>query len=142
MSRTRRVGMLDVSRELEAVFQRYGILVNEVVDDAMKEVGKEAEASLKQVVRFSPNGNPTGEYSKDWDLMVEPVKRYARRYVVYNVEHYQLTHLLESGHAKFLWGRAAGGSVKGYEHIKPINDRAQERIIEEITERIMAISDV
>ena len=134
--RTRRVGVLDVSKAVSEMIVAYGTDVNEVIDDAFTTVAKEAEEALKQVNKFAPNGHVTGAYSKDWDLMIEPVKRYMRRYVVYNVDHYQLTHLLESGHAKFLWGRDTGGSVQGYEHIKPINDMAQERIIQEIVERI------
>lgn len=128
--------MLDVSKAISEMIVAYGNDVNEVIDDAMRTVAEEAEEKLKSVSAFSPNGSPSGDYSKDWDLMVEPVKRYLRRYVVYNVDHYQLTHLLESGHAKFLWGRSTGESVKGYEHIRPINDQAQERVIQEIVERI------
>lgn len=134
--RTRKVGVLDVSKAIGAMIVTYGDDVNEVVDDAMKTVAEEAEESLRKVKTFSSKGNPTGEYSKDWDLLIEPVKRYSRRFVVYNVDHYQLTHLLESGHAKYLWGKETGGQVQDYEHIKPINDKAQDRIIEEIIERV------
>ena len=134
--RTRKVGVLDVSKAIGAMIVTYGDDVNEVVDDAMKTVAEEAEESLRKISTFSQKGNPTGEYSKDWDLLIEPVKRYSRRFVVYNVDHYQLTHLLESGHAKYLWGKETGGKVQGYEHIKPINDKAQDRIIEEIIERV------
>ena len=111
MSRTRKVGVLDVSKTIGAMIVTYGDDVNEVVDDAMKTVAEEAEESLRKVKTFSSKGNPTGEYSKDWDLLIEPVKRYSRRFVVYNVDHYQLTHLLESGHAKYLWGKETGGQV-------------------------------
>lgn len=134
--KTRRIGALDVSKAVNAMLTTYGQDVGEVVDDAMTEVAKEAEKELREVRTFSPSGEPTGAYSKDWDLMIEPVKRFLRRYVVYNVDHYQLTHLLESGHAKFLWGRKTGGSVQGYEHIRPINDSAQERVVQEIIERV------
>lgn len=136
MAKKRVVGALDVSVAIQAMLVTYGNDVNEVIDDAMLTVAREAEDELKNVKRFSPNGDPSGEYSKDWNLLVEPVKRYSRRFVVHNAEHYQLTHLLESGHAKFLWGRETGNRVPGYEHIRPINDRAQDRVIEEVIERI------
>lgn len=137
MSR-RKVGVLDVSSAVHELLAQYGDQVNEVVDESMKTVAEEAESELKQVSRFSSKGHPSGDYSKDWDMTFE-ASRTSWKYTVYNVAHYQLTHLLESGHAKFLWGREAGGQVQGFEHIKPVNDKAQERIVQEITERITNI---
>lgn len=134
--RTKKVGILDVSKELNALFFSYGQDVNEVVDDAMMEVAKGAEQKLSSVKTFSPNGSPTGEYSKDWDILVEPVRRFTRRFVVHNVDHYQLTHLLESGHSKYLWGRKTGETVPGYSHIAPVNEWAQKEIVKEVIERI------
>lgn len=134
--KTRRIGVLDVQTAMASILANFGDEVNEVIDDALTTVAEEAEKELRNVRTFSSNGNPTGAYSKDWDLMIEPVRRYLRRYVVYNVDHYQLTHLLESGHAKYLWGREANGSVQGYEHIRPVNERVQSRVVDEIRERI------
>ena len=136
MARRKKIGILDVSQELISLFVTYGQQVNEVVDEAMEEVAEESCQELRSVSRFSPNGDPTGEYSKDWVVDVEPVKRFIRKFVVHNEDHYQLTHLLESGHAKVLWGNKTGGKVQGYEHIKPVNDKAQERIVQEVIERI------
>lgn len=135
----KKIGILDVSQEISAMFATYGQVVNEVVDDAMRTVADEATEELKAVRYFSPKGNPTGEYSKDWVLDVEPVKRYSRKFVVHNEDHYRLTHLLESGHSKWLWGRDTGAKVQGYSHIKPVNDKAQKRVVEEIIERVVDI---
>lgn len=140
MARTRRVGPLDVSSTIIALFNAYGQDVNEVIDDAMKEVGTEARDQLRSVKQFSPQGNPTGKYSKDWQIEVQPVKRYSRKYVVYNEEHYRLTHLLESGHAKVLWGHDTGEDVPGYKHIEPVNNKVQERLAEEVIERIIELN--
>ena len=135
----KKIGILDVSSEISAMFATYGQIVNEVVDDAMKTVAEEATEELKAVKYFSPKGNPSGEYSKDWVLDVEPVKRYSRKFVVHNEDHYRLTHLLESGHSKWLWGRDTGTKVQGYPHIEPINNKAQDRVVEEIIERVVDI---
>lgn len=123
------------------MFVQYGQDVNEVIDDAMMAVAKEAETELKQVAKFNPNRNPTGAYSADWTLTVQPEKRYSRKIVVHNFEHYRLTHLLEFGHAMKRGGRTIGkGKVRGYEHIKPVNDKAQENLINEVTERIIELN--
>lgn len=139
MSRSKRIGVLDLSKEVSAMFATYGQDVNEVIDDAMMATAKEAEQELKAVSRFSENGNPTGVYSADWTFGVQPVKRYSRQIVVYNADHYRLTHLLEFGHALKRGGRKYG-QVQGYEHIKPVNDKAQENFINEVVERITELN--
>lgn len=136
MSRRKKIGILDVSQEISSLFVTYGQDVNVVIDDAMETVANEACRELHAVSTFSPNGNPTGAYSKDWVIDVEPVKRYSRKFVIHNEDHYQLAHLLESGHAKVLWGKETGQRTPAYEHIKPINDKAQDRIVQEVVERI------
>ena len=55
--------------------------------------------------------------------------------VVHN-KLYQLTHLLESGHAKFLWGRATGEEVQAFPHIEAVNEEAQRKLEEEVKRRI------
>lgn len=136
MARRKKIGILDVSDEISSLFVTYGQQVNDVIDEAMEQVADESCQELRSVSRFSPNGNPTGEYSKDWVVDVEPVKRYSRKFVIHNEDHYQLAHLLESGHAKVLWGKETGQKTPAYEHIKPVNDQAQARIVQEVIERI------
>ena len=136
---SKKVGALNLRNSISAMYMKYGTLVSTVIDDAMKEVARESAEDLKAVRRFSPNGSPSGEYSKDWTWKIEPAKRWIRRVVVYNDEHYRLTHLLESGHSKYLWGRPTGQSVRGYEHIKPINDKAQEHFEAAVERRIQEI---
>lgn len=114
--------------------------MSNVIEDSMRVVCKEAVDSLNAVKTFSPKGHPTGKYSKDWTFEVEPVKRFTRKARVYNEDHYRLTHLLENGHALVRGGRAIGkGSVDAYVHIAPVNDKAHERFVEEVINRIAEI---
>lgn len=138
--RSRKTGILDLSRTINAMFVNYGQIVSEVIDDSLKEVARESVEDLKAVGYFSPKGNPSGEYSKSWTWDIVPVKRYIRKNVVYNLEHYRLTHLLESGHSKYLWGRATGGTVRGYPHIKPVADKANEHLESAVIKRIENIN--
>ena len=137
--RSRRIGVLDLSKEIDAMFVTYGNQVSEVIDDAIKTVAEEAETELKAVQKFNPERNPSGVYSGDWTFTVEPVKRFVRKVVVYNDEHYRLTHLLENGHAVKRGGRVVG-KAQSYEHIYPVNQKAQERFVEEIVERITELN--
>lgn len=132
---SKRIGVLDVSKEIGAMFVTYGQQVNDVIDEAMMTVAKEAEEDLKKVTKFNPQRTPTGKYSADWTLGVEPVKRYSRKIVVYNEDHYRLTHLLENGHALKRGGRKIG-EVQAYVHIYPVNEKTQKNLINEVIERI------
>jgi len=139
MSRSRRVGVLDVSKAITAMFVKYGQEVNEVLDDSLKEVARESVEDLKAITSWHYT-HPNSPYSKDWTWTIEPAKRLSRRFVVYNVDHYQLTHLLESGHAKYLWGRETGETVRSYEHIKPVRDKAEEHLEQAVVRRIENIN--
>lgn len=136
MSRDRKVGALDLRSTINAMFLKYGNEVNVVIDDALKEVARESVEDLKAVHSFSSKGNPSGAYSKDWTFEIQPVKRYARKVVVFNEDHYRLTHLLESGHAKFLWGRSTGQNVQGFPHIEPVEKKASEHLENAIERRL------
>ena len=49
----------------------------------------------------------------------------------YNDKHYQLTHLLEKGHAL-----VNGGRARAFPHIGPVAERAEENLIDNILQFI------
>ena len=139
MSRTRRVGALDLRDAINAVFVKYGQVVNSVLDESLEEVARESVEDLKAVTTWA-NQHPNSEYSKDWTYTIEPLKRWSRKIVVYNEDHYRLTHLLESGHSKWLWGRSTGQQVQGYPHIDPVRKKAEEHFERAVVKRIENIN--
>lgn len=139
MSRSRRIGVLDFRNQVNALFVKYGQAVNDVLDEALQEVARESTEDLKAVTTWR-NTYSSSPYSKDWVWEIEPVKRYSRKVTVYNADHYQLTHLLESGHAKYLWGKETGKSVQGFSHIKPVADKAYEHLDSAVVRRIEEIN--
>ena len=138
MSRSRRIGVLDFRDAINSVFVRYGQEVNGVLDSALQEVTRESCEDLKAVTTWRKQ-YASSPYSKDWTWSIEPAKRLSRKVVVYNADHYQLTHLLESGHAKYLWGRDTGGEVQAFPHIKPIADKAYEHLDNAVIRRLERI---
>lgn len=62
----------------------------------------------------------TGKYAKSWQSKKVNETAISIEYNVYSKKYYMLTHLLEFGHEKVLWGkRMAGQRVRGYPHIEP-----------------------
>lgn len=113
------------------IYKNWSVDVIDTSKEAVKEVAEESRDQLKVEGDFS---NRTGKYRKGWKITFEET-RYDIKATVHN-KVYQLTHLLESGHAKFLWGRATGEEVRAFPHIANVNDEAQRKLEEEIVRRI------
>lgn len=118
-----------VSETINEMLELYSKDVDEVVQEALPKVGKETVKELKQT---SPKR--TGDYAKGWTQKVEK-ERLGSKLTVYNKTRYQLTHLLEKGHAK-----VSGGFVPGKPHIKPAQDKAERKAMEIIKEGIQSVS--
>lgn len=98
--------------------------VTEEVKKTVDDVAKEAVTELKQ-------GSPrrTGKYAADWTKKNMYESTRTKRNTVYNKGHYQLSHLLENGHAK-----RSGGRVGASVHIEPVEQKAVETMEQRIRE--------
>ena len=90
-----------IAKELEQYSQ-------DVTDGLKKEVKQVAKECKQEIQRNSPM--LTGGYKKGWRDQVEYESREDIRVVVRNKTDYQLTHLLENGHAKPLAVICSGSS--------------------------------
>ena len=123
-----KVNIGNLNKAVNDMLETYCSEVAEVVDEALPKVGQDAVKELKQT---SPNR--TGDYAKGWAKKVEK-ERLGSRLIVYNKTRYQLTHLLEKGHAK-----VDGGFVPGKPHIKPAQDKAEKKAMDLIEEGIKSV---
>lgn len=105
--------------------QEYSQEVADITKDAVKETATETVSTLK---RTSPKR--TGRYAKSWRQRTTTENRANISITVYN-GRYQLTHLLEKGHAK-----VNGGFVPGIPHIAPAEEQAERLLTEKIEKRI------
>lgn len=85
----------------------------------------EFENAAKEAVILLHEKSPKryGDYAAGWaykPVQAGPVKGY----IVYNATHYQLTHLLEKGHAK-----KPSGRVRAIPHIKPVEDSVGAKVL-------------
>lgn len=97
----------------------------EISSGIKQEVKAVAKACKKEIKDSSPE--LTGSYKKGWRDSVEFEGDNTIRIVVHNKTDYQLTHLLEYGHAK-----AGGGRVHGKTHIRPAEQHAAEKLMKRV----------
>ena len=98
----------------------------ELAADVMKGCVKKAGNTVKKEAQA---GAPvrTGKYKKSWAVKRQRETSNVLEVVVHSRDRYQLTHLLEKGHAK-----RGGGRVRAIPHIAP----AEEKGVRELEEGI------
>ena len=98
----------------------------ELAADVMKDCVKKDGNTVKKETQA---GAPvrTGKYKKSWAVKRQRETSNTLEMVVHSRNRYQLTHLLEKGHAK-----RGGGRVRAVPHIAP----AEEKGIRELEEGI------
>ena len=120
----------DLSAQLSAELSRYS---DETLKKVKEIVADEAEKLASDIRERSPKrnkkikGRALNAYSRGWTAKKVKEDNLSTEYIVYNKNQYQLTHLLEKGHAT-----QDGGRVEGTPHIAPAEEEAQQRIQERI----------
>jgi len=114
--------------------------INETLDDfyqavrdefegAAKDVAEEAAQQLRAVQWKTKTGK---NYSRGWKVKKE---RWGT-YIVHNSTNYQLTHLLENGHAVVNAKGDTGKRAAAHKHIEPVYEWVQGELEREIRQRI------
>ena len=102
------ININQLANEINKSLAQYANGVGEEVGVIAQKVAKDGAKRLKMV---SPK--LTGDYRKGWRA-----KKVDNTWVVHNATDYQLTHLLEKGHAK-----VGGGRVSPVVHIEPVEQQ-------------------
>lgn len=121
-----------IDKELKTFVEASG----QVVDAATKQAAKDG-------VRFLHSASPkrSGNYAASWAEKKGETSRMSQysRVIYSKAPNYRLTHLLENGHAKVLWGHRTGERVPGIAHIAPAEAVATENMVRYIKEGIDTI---
>lgn len=119
----------NIASALADELSQYSEEVAEEVKQACRDVSKEVTDNIKYDSKRLFKG--TGRYAKGWKSKVSYEDKNNIRLTTYNATDYQLTHLLEYGHAK-----VNGGRVEGRPHIRPNEEKAKEELMKRIEEAV------
>lgn len=102
----------------------------EVTVATKRAVEKVAEECRKDISNGASVFNGS-KYAKSWKKKLVYSSAKENRYTIYSTR-YQLTHLLEYGHEKWVWGYYTGGTVPGRPHIRPAEAKAEVNLVNQI----------
>lgn len=112
--------------EVRNILEDYERDCRELVEKAAKKAARDAVKDLKA---NSPKRE--GDYARSWQTTTTKNDLNEYTLVVRNKEHYQLTHLLEKGHAS-----RNGQFTRAIPHIKPAEEKANEQFYNDVVKGI------
>jgi hypothetical protein len=117
----------NLADEVQKLLNEYGDVVNDALKEAIEETAKEAQQQLRSK---NMGRKLWKKYPKGWSVQIK-AGRLDVEGIVYNKDHYRLTHLLEFGHAT-----RNGGRTKAFPHIAEVNAFAQKDVLERLREKL------
>ena len=130
---SKKIKVDQLTKEIEKALTEFVGVTEEACDKGVRETAKDAVQALR-------NAHPAGsgqygswdEYNRGWKVMqTKTDKRYHRKATIHNETDYQLTHLLEKGHAL-----ANGGRARAFPHIAPVAEQCETELLQNIKKHI------
>lgn len=124
----------DLQKQVMKYLTEYREDIEDDVVEAVDKISKEARDELK---RTSPRGKGTRKnpYYKGWAVKLQKKNNLQYHKVVWNKTNYQLTHLLEFGHAT-----RNGGRTRAIPHIRPVEQKYNVEFVDLLKEKIRRTS--
>ena len=117
---------VDISQLANEINRRLAEYANGVGEEVEALAEKTAKDGVKRLKATSPKREVNGgTYAKGWRA-----KKVGNTWITHN-KHYQLTHLLEKGHAK-----VNGGRVDAIVHIEPVEQEMINEFVNGVGEAI------
>lgn len=113
-----------VSAQVDKLLDDYTVEMKRKATEVFDQVAKEVVQQLRQTSPVG-KGKHAGEYAKSWTVKRQKDKRSGLATItVHNRDHYQLTHLLEHGHAL-----PQGGRAPAKPHIEKVETWSQNEVV-------------
>jgi hypothetical protein len=125
------INTAELAQEVERAMRQYSDRIIQLTKQVVEETAEEAASDLRKT---SPRRS--GMYARSWTATESYENARTKRSTVHNRGHYQLTHLLEYGHALKRGGQVIG-NVRAIPHIKPEEEKIKtefERRLKEAVE--------
>ena len=128
-----------LAKEIEKALIDFVGVTDEACDKGVRETAKDAVQALRNAHPIGSEGQASGKYgswdkkyNKGWKIMqTKTDKRYHRKATIHNETDYQLTHLLEKGHAL-----VGGGRTQAFPHISPVAEKCEGELVRNIKKYI------
>lgn len=122
----------ELTKAIEGILDEYENELGATLDEVEKATAKMTVANLRRI-KFKREPQM---YSKGWRWQYDkqPLKGY-QAFIIYNADHYQLTHLLEFGHALKRGGRTIK-DVDAIPHIEPAQKEAEQFMLTKLEEAL------
>lgn len=98
----------------------------EIATDTVKQAVKKAGNTVKKEIQTNAP-SATGKYKKSFKVTKKKETSNSLTVTIHSKNRYQLTHLLEKGHAK-----RGGGRVNAIPHIAPAEEKGIRQLTEEL----------
>jgi|SRR5690625_1609644 len=108
--------------QIKKSLQEYNEEIERNVDKSKRKVAQEGAKELRSTSTVNPYGSRSGKYRKGWTAT-----KVGTAYVIRNRTDYQLTHLLEKGHAL-----RQGGRSPAIPHIYPVEQSVIKKYLEDV----------
>jgi len=129
---SKKISVDDLAKEVNRIMNEFADATDADCESGVKKTAKNAVKKLRSA---HPAGSGQygswNEYNRGWTVKNEKKRKKNPMSIVHNKDHYQLTHLLEKGHAK-----QNGGRTRAFPHIAPVAEAAEKELIENIRREI------
>lgn len=123
---------VDVNELSSAISNYLNNYVEDIHEDVVEVTEDLTEKAVMELKEKSPRGSSKVKpYWQGWESKIKIKGKLKYHRVIWNKTNYQLTHLLEFGHAT-----RDGKRTKAQPHIQPIEDKYQQEFVDLVTQKI------